>query len=71
MNDKESALALCPYYQRWDGKQRIQCESCLKRTRLIFTFRSRAEAEKHKRRYCDQYDWTMCEYARQMNERIE
>lgn len=67
MNISESARAVCPYYRIYRERQ-IQCESCVRRTRLVFVFRNPAESIRHKRAYCDSYDWEMCPYARMLNE---
>ena len=67
MNLSESARALCPYYKRFRDRE-IQCESCVARARLVFVFRSRGEATGHKRQLCDTYGWTMCPYAKLMDE---
>ena len=56
MNLTENARALCPFYKRITGKE-IQCEGCVKRARLVFAFRTEAEALKYKRCYCDSYSW--------------
>lgn len=63
MNITESARALCPYYKKYVERE-IQCEGCVKRARLIFAFRNRAEALAYKRTVCDTYGWCMCPYAR-------
>ena len=68
MNQTESARAKCPYYKKIKDRE-IQCESCVKRARLVLVFHSQAEAVKHKRKYCDEYDWEQCEYARALNEK--
>ena len=62
MNLTENARAVCPYYKRINGRE-IQCEGCVKRARLVFVFRTAQEATGHKRRYCDQYCWSECDYA--------
>ena len=66
MNDKESARAICPYYKSIRDRQ-IQCESCVKKTRQVFVFKSQGEAIRHKRMYCDSYNWELCEYAEVLN----
>ena len=65
MNISESAKAKCPFYKVYRGRE-IQCESCVRRTRLVFAFRSKTEALRHKRKYCDEYCWEECPYARKM-----
>lgn len=66
MNNIENVRAICPFYMTY-SKRQICCESCVNRTRLIFEFRTNAEAEKHKREYCDTYSWAKCEYAGMLN----
>ena len=69
VNLTESARAKCPYYRHY-AQRTIQCESCVYRTRLAFVFRNAAEAEKHKRAYCDDiYRWNNCIYAQMMTEK--
>ena len=63
MNRNEAARARCPYYCRFETRT-IQCTSCVKRTRLVLAFRSDAEALRHKRKFCDTYDWRDCPYAK-------
>ncbi len=67
MNDNESALAICPFYERFRDRE-IQCESRIRRVRLLQVFSSRTEAIKFKRKYCDQYCWLSCDYARMLYE---
>ena len=62
-NNVEDATAKCPYYQSFVSR-RITCERCVSRAKLILQFHSRAEAEVHKRLFCDTYDWGECGYAR-------
>jgi hypothetical protein len=66
MNCKENARAICPFYVHYAERQ-ISCESCVNRTKLIFAFRNEKEAERHKREFCDTYDWPYCEYADMLN----
>jgi hypothetical protein len=63
LNRTEDVRAKCPYYCRYETRT-IQCVSCVKRTRLLLSFRNTAEALRHKRKYCDTYDWGVCPYAK-------
>lgn len=63
MNLSESARAKCPYYRVYRDRE-IQCESCVLRARLLLVFRTLDEAMRHKRQYCDTYDWEVCPYAK-------
>lgn len=63
MNISESARAVCPFYQTYRDRE-IQCESCVKRTRLLLVFRNKTEAIRHKRSFCDTYEWGECPNAK-------
>ena len=63
MNDNEDALAKCPFYKSFRGTD-IQCESRVRRTRLLFSFGDKSVAMNHKRIFCDTYGWCNCNYAR-------
>ena len=62
MNNNEDALAICPYYNKFRGKE-IQCESRIHKARHVFVFQSEEEARRHKQTYCDEYCWRLCPYA--------
>jgi len=68
MNLSENARAACPYYKKITDRE-IQCEGCVQRARLVFVFRTKADAISHKREYCDTLRWSLCPYAQMLNEK--
>ena len=66
MNISESARAVCPFYRTYSGRV-IQCESCVKKARLTFAFKTQEAALRHKRAFCDTFTWAACPYAAHMD----
>lgn len=66
----KSAVIICPYFQR-ESEQKISCEGVVKDSTTLLKFCSEEEKRRHRRMYCQSYEYEKCPLAKILHRKYE